>query len=158
MRAGAARAAGVAIALGLALAACSTRAPGAPVSTTSTIPLIDDQAQRDEITALSTQIRQWRLDARLGVEPDADVVATMSARSMTDVAATCATPTPAAGTCREVCDLGDAICANASAICRIADDLAGDVWAEGKCASAKASCQEAEARCCGCQRPTVGMP
>ena len=154
MRTGAALAAGVALAA--AVGACSSRPPRPPTSTS--IPMLDDQGQREEITALWTQIRQWRLDAQLGVEPDAAAVAAMSERSVADAAATCASPTPAAGTCREVCDLGDAICDNARAICRIANDLAGDVWAQGKCASAKASCHEAEARCCGCQRPTVGMP
>ena len=99
MRAGAALAAGAAIAA--ALVACSTRAPGPQTSTS--IPVLDDQGQREEITALSTQIRQWRLDAHLGVEPAADVIAAMSERSVADAAATCATPTPTAGTCRDVC-------------------------------------------------------
>jgi hypothetical protein len=144
-----------AIVVSLALtAACSARTPygGAPQQ----LGTVDGRHQ--EITALWTQIRQWRLDARLAVEPSPALVDELAAVTAADVAATCELAEPTAGTCREICDLGDAICDNASAICRIADDLPGDDWARDKCDSAKASCREAEERCCACRRPDGGLP
>ena len=52
--------------------------------------------------------------------------------------------------CSDVCNIKDAICDNAEDICRLADELEGDVWAADKCSSAKASCKEAKEICCGC--------
>lgn len=142
----------------VAAAACSMKSPPQQPATTTMGPL-DDQGKRQEITALSTQIRQWRLDASLAVEPDADSVMAMSEVSPAEAARACEAPAASGGTCGEVCDLGGAICDNAAAICRIADDLAGDGWAHDKCSSAKASCRDAEERCCTCRRSrTVGMP
>lgn len=142
-----------------AAAACSMKSPPTTTVPATTTGPLDDQGKRQEITALSTQIRQWRLDASLAVEPDADSVMAMSEVSPAEAAKACDEPAATGGTCGEVCDLGGAICANAAAICRIADDLAGDVWAQGKCSSAKASCREAEERCCTCRRSrAVGMP
>src|SRR5204862_6889849 len=50
---------------------------------------------------------------------------------------------PTTKTCQDTCSLKEGICDNAESICRIADDLDGDPWADGKCKSAKASCKEA---------------
>ena len=145
----------LAAALTLGLAACAMKSPQ---QATPLPPPTGTPDPHQEITARWDEIRQWRLDARLAIEPDADLIATMSERPVTEAAATCAAPTPTTGTCADVCQLGDAICDNAATICRIADELAGDVWAHDKCASAKASCHEAEARCCACQPPTLGVP
>ena len=148
----------IAAALLLAAAACSMKSPP-PRTAPPTVGPLDDQGKRQEITALSTQIRQWRQGASLAVEPDADSVLAMSEVSTADAAKACDEPAATGGTCGEVCDLGGAICDNAAAICRIAGDLAGDVWARDKCSSAKASCREAEERCCTCRRSrAVGMP
>jgi hypothetical protein len=147
-----------AVALGVALAACSMKSPPGPQRTTSsTHPPLPGEGPRERIERLSAQIRQWRTDAALAEEPASADVTAMADVTPADAAATCAAP-PAGGTCGEVCELGDSICDNAAAICELADQLAGDAWAEGKCDSAKASCREAEERCCACGRPTVGMP
>jgi hypothetical protein len=58
-------------------------------------------------------------------------------------------------TCNDVCSLADAICDNAEQICILADELGKqDTWAQGKCASAKASCRDAKKKCCGCSEDT----
>ncbi len=113
------------------------------------------QAQRNEITALSTQIRQWRHEAGLGVEPDDATVLAMARTTAATAARACVLPTPPAATCTDVCELGSAICENAEDICAIAAELRGDSWAEDKCDSAKASCREAQERCCTCNREAV---
>lgn len=154
MRAG--RALAIAVGTGAALAAaCSMRSPKQQASMA---PWSTGQDPHQEITARWDAIRQARQGAQLASDPDPDTVSAMSALPASEAATTCEAPAPTAGTCGDVCQLGDAICDNAVAICRIADQLAGDVWAHGKCDSAKASCHEAAARCCACRRPGLGMP
>jgi hypothetical protein len=53
--------------------------------------------------------------------------------------------------CRDACTLATSICDNAGRICRIAQQLAGDDWAAGKCADANAVCRQATADCCDCR-------
>lgn len=53
-------------------------------------------------------------------------------------------------TCSDVCTLAASICDNAGRICRLADALAPDDWAEEKCTSADASCTEANDNCTEC--------
>ncbi len=146
--------AALAVGLGAALAACSM---GSPKRLPSAPPPGGDDP-RQQITARWNQIRQLRLDAHLDGEPDPDQVAAMSDVPAIAAANACEAPAPTAGTCGDVCELGDAICDNALAICQLADELDGDAWAKGKCDSAKASCHQAEDRCCACQRPTLGTP
>ncbi|MBP8806799.1 MAG: hypothetical protein KBG48_32510 [Kofleriaceae bacterium] len=114
------------------------------------------QAKRNEITALSTQIRQWRREAGLGVEPDAAAVLAMARTTAASAARVCTRPAPVPERCADVCELGAAICENAEDICAIAAELGDDPWAADKCDSAKASCREAQERCCGCDR--AGAP
>jgi hypothetical protein len=110
---------------------------------------IDDG--RREIAGLSIQIREWRREAGLDVEPRPDVVTQMHRMSMTEARDFCPEhQQPATETCQDVCDLSDAICDNAERICRIATDLKPDPWADEKCDSAKASCKDAKERCCAC--------
>jgi hypothetical protein len=143
------------VGLTLAATACARSPyPGAPQKVTTTT--LDGRHQ--EIADLAEQIRQWRLDAHLDVEPAPERVSAMSDVAASAAAASCELPAPAAGSCRDVCELGGSICDNAIAICRIADELPGDGWARDKCDSAKGSCREAEERCCDCRRPDVGMP
>ncbi|HVK76205.1 MAG TPA: hypothetical protein VM734_22920 [Kofleriaceae bacterium] len=110
------------------------------------------QARRNEITALWTQIRDWRREAGLQVEPDASAVLAMRAESVSAAARACVKPPEPHEACADVCDLADAICDNAETICEIARELRGDAWAREKCDSAKASCREAQERCCQCAR------
>lgn len=109
----------------------------------------DQQGRRNEITVLWAQIREWRREAGMHVEPDAAQVMAMSRMSVSSAARTCVPPSAPRGACGDVCSLGDAICDNAESICSIADELA-DAWAREKCDSAKASCREARERCCRC--------
>jgi hypothetical protein len=110
------------------------------------------QAKRNEITSLATQIRAWRREAGLEVEPDDAEVLAMARTSASTAARACVLPAPAQPRCTEVCELGNAICENAEDICAIAAELGDDDWARGKCDSAKASCHEAQLRCCDCNR------
>lgn len=128
------------------VAACAGRAQ-------PSIAWTELQAKRNEITALSTQIRQWRHEAGLGVEPDDATVIAMARTTAASAARVCLRSQPLADRCTDVCELGDAICENAEDICAIADELGDDAWARDKCDSAKASCREAQERCCGCDRP-----
>lgn len=106
------------------------------------------QARKNEITALWTQIRDWRREAGMGVDPNPTVVFAMSRETATAADQTCPYQIPNA--CGDVCNLADAICDNAESICAIADELGDDPWARGKCDNAKASCREARQRCCEC--------
>lgn len=54
--------------------------------------------------------------------------------------------------CKDSCKLSDSICENAAKICELATLLGGnDAYANGKCASGKASCDVAGQSCCSCQ-------
>jgi len=109
------------------------------------------QARRNEITALWTQIRDWRREAHMDVEPAQDAVVAMRGVSARAAGAVCPSA-PESTACSEVCDLADAICENMESICDIAAQLGDDAWAKEKCDSAKASCKEAKERCCTCGR------
>jgi hypothetical protein len=108
---------------------------------------------RDEIMALWTQIRDWRHEAGLNVEPEpASILATRRLSvQKARVVRSCPPVPPKA--CYDVCSLADAICDNAERICSIAAETPGDAWAAEKCDSAKASCREAKDRCCACEEP-----
>jgi len=135
--------AGTALAFGLAAAACH-----GPAAIEPSWPEL--QAKRNEITALWTQIRAWRHEGGMAVEPDDDAVMAMQRTSAAGAARACALPTPPPPRCVDVCEIGGAICDNAEDICAIADELGNDTWAKEKCDSAKASCREAQERCCEC--------
>jgi hypothetical protein len=128
------------IALAVALASCG-RPAGVPAR----------QDLRAELTALWTQIRDWRREARMDVEPERDSVLAMKSRSVRAAAAVCPATQPPP-VCVDICDLADAICDNAESICDIAGQLGDDPWAKDKCDNAKASCREAKQRCCTCER------
>jgi hypothetical protein len=53
--------------------------------------------------------------------------------------------------CQGSCTISDSICSNASRICTLAGELAGDGWAATKCARAKQTCESAHDSCCSCQ-------
>lgn len=138
------RAAAIAAVIGLAAAGCG--GPRAPAHVTA------DPSARAEITALWTQIRAWRHEGGMEVEPDDDAVSAMQRMSVASAARTCVLPGKPAPACTDICEIGSAICDNAEDICAIAATLGDDAWAKDKCASAKASCREAQERCCTCNR------
>jgi hypothetical protein len=115
-------------------------------------PLRTDTKKQDEITALWTQIRDWRREAGMPVEPRHEDVIQWAPMSLKQAEAVCPVGHAIPETCSEVCSLADAICDNAEQICILADDLK-DQWSRDKCNSAKASCRDAKQRCCACSTP-----
>ena len=57
---------------------------------------------------------------------------------------------PEVSACRDSCTIAQSICDNAVNICRLANELADDEWARGKCNDASVACIEATEACCDC--------
>lgn len=107
--------------------------------------------QRSEILALWTQIRDWRREAKMGLDPSPQTEAQITGLTVKEIERVCPDGHKVPSTCNEVCNLGDDICDNAERICNLADQLGkDDAWAQEKCTSAKASCREAKQKCCNC--------
>ena len=107
----------------------------------------------DEITALWTQIREWRREAHMPLDPLPQTLTMMANRPAKDARLTCPDHHAVPKSCNDNCNLADDICDNAERICQIADELGkDDDYSQGKCASAKASCREAKQRCCDCSK------
>ena len=109
--------------------------------------VIDSRPQ--EILALWTQIRDWRVEKGWGADPAPSTLMQMTKQTVKQAESVCPEGHQVPKTCDDVCGLADAICDNAESICRIAEDL-NTAWAADKCTSAKASCREAQQRCCKC--------
>jgi hypothetical protein len=108
----------------------------------------------NEITELWTQIRGWRHDAHMDLEPTPQSLFSVRNATAPEVAKVCPVGHAVPATCSDICNLADAICDNAETICTLADELGkGDDYAQQKCASAKASCREGKQRCCDCSAP-----
>lgn len=130
--------------LGITIGACVRREP-------SQTQWQRGYEKRNEITALWTQIREWRQDAGMDLEPAPKTILQVERRNAKKVARERLCPAkPPPPACNDVCGLSEAICENAESICGIASQLAPDDWAEQKCNSAKASCREAKQTCCSC--------
>lgn len=107
--------------------------------------------KRNEITALWTQVRDWRREARMELDPSPSTLNQIRFKSVKDVELACVDNHKVPKTCSDICYLADAICDNAESICTLADELGkADDYAQGKCIDAKASCREAKQKCCGC--------
>ena len=107
--------------------------------------------KENEITALWTQIRDFRREAKMPLDPPRQLTFQFKASPVDQVKRVCTDGHEVPKTCDDVCDLATAICDNAEAICGLADDLGkDDTFAQEKCASAKASCRESKQRCCDC--------
>jgi hypothetical protein len=110
---------------------------------------------RAQIEALDRQITDEL--ARAHVAPPA-VAGCTGAACAAAMSAPFATPTtsdpachPAATErCKDACTLSTSICDNQQKICDLANQLAGDDWAAGRCEHARASCQAAHDSCCSC--------
>jgi hypothetical protein len=141
-----ARTLGVTLAAAIAIAsACATRV------TDVEGPKRD---KRSEIIALWTQIRDWRLQAKMELDPSPQTENSMRGMTVPQAKAVCPEGHQVPATCNDVCDLADAICDNAERICDIAAELGpDDKLGQEKCESAKASCREAKQRCCKCSEP-----
>ncbi len=112
-------------------------------------PAIDPR--ENEITALWTQIRDWRREAHMQLDPTPQDLLQYSKLTIPQAKHVCTANHDVPKPCNDVCNLADDICDNAERICQISDQLGRDnTWAQDKCTSAKASCREAEQNCCNC--------
>lgn len=128
--------------------------PGSPSSADAEASGDADSAAfdpRQSIAAMDHEIQQWRIGSGMLPEPTTEIVAATRGISVAAIdAAAKPVPAPASELCIDTCNVKKSICGNADSICRIADDLAGDLWATGKCESAKGSCKEATELCVTC--------
>jgi hypothetical protein len=109
------------------------------------------EQQRAEILTLWAQIRTFRRDAHMPLDPTPSDVLQMQSKTVKELKQICPDGHKEPEACSDVCSLGHNICDSAESICRIADELGkSDDFAQQKCTSAKASCREAEQRCCDC--------
>jgi hypothetical protein len=139
-----------AVAFGMWLAACAAKSPQPEKALGTDL--------KQEVTALWTQIRDWRFEAGMNVEPANATKLSMRGQTIATAKRVCPTdPEPTSDRCADVCDLASAICENAGRICEIADELQRDPWAVDKCTSATASCREAKQRCCDCDDDPDGQ-
>ena len=105
----------------------------------------------NEITALWAQIRAWRKEAHMALDPTPYDVMSIGPRPFAEVKHVCPDHHHVPNTCNDVCNLADDICDNAERICDLADQLGKtDEYAQEKCRSAKASCRESKQHCCDC--------
>ncbi len=112
--------------------------------------------KENEITALWTQIRDWRREGKMNLEPNPADVFQVRNHTVPEAKRVCTAAHEVPPKCNDICDLSVAICDNAETICKIADDLGKqDEYAQDKCTSAKASCREAQQKCCNC---SAGAP
>lgn len=120
----------------------------------------DTVGPRNEITALWTQIRDWRREAGMQVDPRREDVIAVAPMSVHDVQRVCTANHEVPQSCGDVCSLADAICDNAEQICILAEELGkADTWAQDKCSSAKASCRDAKKKCCAkCSESELTAP
>lgn len=138
----------------------SSYAPPGPVMATDAAPGPVAAGPRSELDELSRQIdadlatlglSPQAAPANACIQPPCDAAALSTSGAVSHTGDPSCKPAPSE-TCQSSCKLSDSICSNAGRICKIAGDLGGaDAYANGKCASGKASCDAARGRCCGCQ-------
>jgi hypothetical protein len=153
-----------ALVLGCALGACATASKSRMTAAPAAMEPASDP--RAEIHRLWDEIATWQGHTDAGAA-SADVAESMpmaagsraggrargSERGAERAAELCPDQGQgAAPLCGDMCVLAGSICENADSICRIAGDLAGDAWAEGKCQNARTACEQATERCCACRR------
>ena len=144
----------VAVACCAAIAACGAKqksaAPAAPEATSA--PSVMPASPRDQILELDDLIAADR--AKLALDEPTDAMVQGAPAQPLGAMPSSADPKcrPAASeTCKTSCTLSDSICSNADKICRLAQDMAGDAWAQNKCAKANQTCEASRTKCCGCQ-------
>lgn len=109
---------------------------------------VDDRA---EILALWTQIRDFRRQAHMELDPSPMTMNQIRFQNVKDAEKVCVENHKVPKVCDDVCSLSGDICDNAERICTIADKLGkDDDFAQTKCVDAKASCREATLKCCKC--------
>jgi len=147
---------------GVALAAASVAIAGIVACARPQPRTNETRLQKlNEITALWAQIRDWRREAHMELDPAPLTMSQWRGRTVPEAARVCSESQRVPPRCDDVCSIGDAICDNAERICTLADQLGNDHLAQEKCTSAKASCREAKQRCCSCAAapiPTEAEP
>lgn len=113
-------------------------------------------AGHDMPTAAPAETGAVTSDGMAEAEPQTEALAAGADPGRTSAApqppdASCPPAASEPPACRDSCTLAGSICDNASRICRIAQQLAGDDWAAGKCSDASAVCRQATADCCDCR-------
>ncbi|HEY5920463.1 MAG TPA: hypothetical protein VIV11_02275 [Kofleriaceae bacterium] len=103
----------------------------------------------DDIISLWAQIRAWRAEAGLALDPTCVQLVGFAPAGSSTVRDCSHVPSRTALTRGDTCSLGDAICDNAETICTLAGELGDNMWAQDKCVSAKASCREIKSQCFG---------
>jgi hypothetical protein len=102
----------------------------------------------NEITALWVEIRRYRGDLEMPLDPPVSMMNEFRAKTVKDARRVCSDNHARPATCQDSCTLSDHICENAELICKIADELGKHDRAQEKCTSSKASCREAKQKCC----------
>ena len=116
----------------------------------------DRMAKMNEITSLWTQIRQFRAEMNMPLDPPVSFLTEFKNKTVKDAQRVCPDNHRVPKPCEDNCTLSGHICENAELICKIADELGEHDRAQEKCTSAKASCREAKQKCCNCSvRPPV---
>jgi hypothetical protein len=130
------------------MAAPGSSATSSPQETTGVMP---GDKVHDEIEQLSAKVEAERTELGLA-EPSPMAAGAEPATPMAAIPlSTDASCKPAkTERCQGSCKLSDSICTNASRICDLAKDLAGDGWAATKCSRAKQTCDTAHDSCCSC--------
>jgi hypothetical protein len=121
--------------------------------------MLQDWRKRNEIDQLWIQIRDWRHEEKMEIDPPQQLQQQFRTKNVKEARRVCPddNPPPKTVKCNDTCMLADAICGNATRICELADQLGKNDPAQEKCASAKASCREAKQRCCDC-KPDLTKP
>ena len=134
----------------IAIACAAKSAP----STMETEPRQTRQGEQDprtEIEKLSQQLEDERVRMHLGeLSPQAIQPAPVDPFSRAPSSKDASCHPAQSETCSTSCTLSDSICDNAKRICELAQSMAGDAWAAGKCKRANATCTVAHDKCCGC--------
>ncbi len=116
-------------------------------------PGCDDACKRNQIALLWTQIREWRREAHMNLEPAPGVEMQVRPLTIPQVKRVCQEAHEVPPKCTDICEIAGDICDNAESICKLADELGKqDDYAQEKCANAKASCHEAKQNCCNCSK------
>ena len=131
------------------VSACGSSPP--PIDSTAHL------AKENEITALWTQIRTFRRDMQMNLDPSPQDVFQLKLRSVVEAKRMCPATHKVPQTCNEVCNLADDICDNAEAICKIATELGkDDDYAQEKCSGCEGVVQRGQAEVLQLQQQTGG--
>ena len=111
---------------------------------------MQDTSAESEISRLSAEIRDLRLQGGLEAEPLVSEATEVESMSVEEIQSSADHAEPKSQVCIATCTIETSICKNAQSICRLADNIPDNQWAAEKCSSGKASCKEATQQCADC--------